>query len=80
MDLSKYQIPKQQTITNERQLIIKDFLDRLNSEIKPPYKPITPARLGMMLSPCTVSQLKQFYGDCNYAKNFAKYFWWRFKK
>jgi hypothetical protein len=79
MDLTKYQIPKKTTITNERQLILKDFLDRLNSE-RGEYPPLKPARVGMLLSPCDNSQLKQFYADCKYAKSFSKYFWWRLKK
>lgn len=78
MDLTKYQLPKKNTITNERQLILKDFLDRLNSDRKD-YSPIKPARLGVMLRFCTNSQLKQFYADCNYAANFSKYFWYKLK-
>jgi len=77
MDLSKYQIKAKSKINSERQLIIKDFLDRLNQERKPPHKPLTPARLGMLLSLMTVSQMKTFYADCNYAKHFSKYFWYK---
>jgi hypothetical protein len=80
MDLNKYQLPKKSKITNERQTVMKDFLDRLNSEVKPPYKQMTPARLGMMLRFVSTSDLKIFYGECKYAKNFSAYFWWCFKK
>jgi hypothetical protein len=31
----------------------------------------------MLLSPMTVSQMKTFYADCNYAKHFSKYFWYK---
>lgn len=75
----KYKIPEKKTITNERQLLIKDFLDKLNSEREPPYKPLSPARVGMLLRYCTNQQLKQFYSDCNYAKHFSKYFWYKLK-
>ena len=79
MNLSQYKI-KQSKITSERQLILKEFLDRLNQDRKPPYLPIVPARLGKMMQFMTVSQMKQFLGECKYAKNFSKYFWWSFKK
>lgn len=77
--LNKYQPPKKSNITNERQLIIKEFLDRLNADRKPPFKPLTPARIGIMMRFMTTSQMKQFYGECNYAKHFSKFFWWSFK-
>lgn len=78
MDLSKYKIKKTK-ITNERQMWVGKFLERINSERSPIYKPITPARMGMLLSQMTTSQLKMFYGDCNDAKHFSKYFWWKIK-
>lgn len=78
MDLSNYQLKKTK-ITSERQLILGEFLERLNSDRKPPFKPIAPARLGMLLQFTTTSQLKMFLGDCKYANNFSKYFWWKMK-
>ena len=78
LDLSKYKIQKSK-ITNERQLILKEFLDRLNADRKD-YPPIKPARLGMMMRFMTVGQMKQFYAELNYCKNFSKSFWFRFKK
>lgn len=67
-------------ITNERQYVLKQFLETLNLDRKPPYKPLTPARLGMMLRFLDTSHLKSFLGECRDAKNFSKYFWWRFKR
>ena len=78
MDLSQYELKKSK-ISSERQLILKDFLDRLNSE-RGKYPEIKPGRLGMMMSLMTNSQMRQFYHECLYAKNFSKFFWWKFKK
>ncbi|MFA6790419.1 MAG: hypothetical protein WCR65_02475 [Parcubacteria group bacterium] len=78
MDLSNYKIKKTK-ITNERQMWIGKFLDRINAERRHPYKPITPARMGMILSPMNLSQIKAFYGECNDARHFSKYFWWKVK-
>jgi hypothetical protein len=79
MDLKNYKIKKSK-ITNERQVLIRDFLGRLNQERKAPYKPLTPARVGMLLRYCTTSQLKTLWGELNYAKSFSKMFWWKLKK
>ena len=76
MDLTNYQIKKSK-ITNERQLILQQFLDRLNAERKPPYPPISSVRLGMKLAHVSTHDLKIFYADANYAKNFSSYFWWK---
>jgi hypothetical protein len=78
LDLSQYKI-KKSTITNERQLIMKEFLDILNADRKD-YPPLRPSRLGVMFRHTTTSQMKQFMGECKYAKNFSKFFWWSFKK
>lgn len=70
---------KKTKITNERQLIIKDFLDKLNSERKPPFPPLTPNRIAFLLSFMSVSQLKAFYGELKGSNNFSKSFWYRMK-
>jgi len=67
---------KKSKITNERQLIMKEFLDRLNAE-RGKYPPIKPARLGVMCRYMDTSQMKQFLGECKYANNFSKFFWWK---
>lgn len=81
LDFSKYQPkpPVKSKISNERQEILKEFLTILNSAVKPPYKPMTPARLGMMLAPVKTKELYVFLADCKYASNFSKYFWYSFK-
>lgn len=72
--------PKKAVRTSERAEILKEFLTILNANIKPPYKPMTPARLGMMLAPVKTKDLYTFLADCKYASNFNSYFWWRFKQ
>lgn len=68
--------------TNERATILQEFLEILNRERKPPYKPLTPARLGMMLAPVKTKDLYTFLADCKYAASnkpsgaFSKYFFW----
>lgn len=76
MDLSNFKI-NQSKITNERQLLIKDFLERLNAERGKDYKPLTPARVGMLLRFMTIAQLKDFYSECKNAHHFSKYFWYK---
>jgi len=80
MDLNNYQLPKKSNISNERQLILQDFLDRLNADRKPPYKPLTPARVGMMMRHMSVSEMKAFFASCKDAKHFSKFYWYSFKK
>lgn len=67
-------------LTNKRQYWIKQFLEALNAQIQPPYKPMTPARLGMMLRFVKTEDLGRFFGECKDANHFSKYFWYRFKK
>ncbi len=82
LEFTQYQIPevKKSKITNERQALIKEFLDTLNASRKEPYKPLTAARLGVMLAPVDTKALYTFLADCKYAKNFSSYFWWSFKR
>jgi len=80
LDLKKYKIPEKKTITNERQLVLKEFLDILNPQrIKDGFPPLTPQRLGVMFAGISTHDLKVFMSDCRYAKNFSKYFWYKLK-
>lgn len=72
----KYQIKKPEKVLNERAALVKEFLDTLNADRKPPFKPLTPARVGMLLAPVKTKDLYAFLADCKYAKNFSSYFWW----
>jgi hypothetical protein len=76
-DISKYKEPK--TKLNERQALLKEFLDILNSD-RGKYPPIQPGRLGMLLAPIKTKDLYSFLAECKYATNFSKFFWWRCKK
>ena len=65
-------------ITSERQLIIQEFLERLNAE-RGNYPLITPGRLARLFTKVKNSDLKIFLADCKYAQNFSKYFWFKIK-
>lgn len=65
---------------SERGELIGIFLETLNADRKPPFKPLTAARVGMLLSPIKTKDLHAFLADCKYASNFSKYFWWCFKQ
>lgn len=75
LNLKNYEIKKSK-ITSERQLVLKQFLDRLNQDRRPPYPPLQAKRLAIKLSYLTTSQLKEFWHQCNYANHFSKYFFW----
>lgn len=62
---------------SERATILQEFLEILNSERKPPYKPLTPARLGMMLAALDTRELYVFLAELKQSKHFSKSFWWR---
>ncbi len=70
---------KKTSITNERQLIIQDFVTAINRERKPPYKTVSAPRIATMLSFMTVSQLKIFFSELKNSKSFSKTFWYRMK-
>lgn len=67
-------------VRSQRGELIGMFLEKLNVDRKPPFKPLTPARVGMMLSPIkSVADLRAFYGECSASSHFGKYFFWRYK-
>lgn len=70
-----YKPQKQSGISNERQLILKDFLERINPARKEAgYKPYTPARFGVKVAPLSTELLQYLYGVCKKAKNFTACF------
>lgn len=74
-DIAKYQQVK--TKLNERQSLIKEFLDRLNAERdSSKFKPLSAARIAMLLAPISTKDLYVFLGSCKDAQSFSKYFWW----
>jgi hypothetical protein len=76
-DITKYQ--NKSSISSERQLVIGEFLERLNQDRKPPYKPLTAGFIASKMSLMTTSELKTFLADCKYAKNFSSFWWWSLK-
>ena len=57
-----------QKIVNERQSVIKMFVDKM---------PDTPARtIAVRTSHLSVQDLYHFYGQCNKANHFGKFFNW----
>ncbi len=70
---------KKSKITNERQSVVKEFLDILNSQRDGKYKPLTPARLGVMFRFMSTGELKAFLANCKDAQNFSSFFWWSYK-
>jgi len=72
--IERYQIKK--TKLSERATIVKEFLTILNAARKPPFKPLTPARVAMLLAPIKTKDLYGFLAECKDSSNFSKYFWW----
>lgn len=70
---------KPEKVLSERGELIGMFLEKLNADRKPPYKPLKAARVGMMLSHLTTPNLRAFYRECEYATHFGKHFFWCFK-
>ncbi|NCB14334.1 MAG: hypothetical protein EOM78_22345 [Erysipelotrichia bacterium] len=72
IDKNKYQ--QKSKITSERQLILRDFIDKLNSE-RGKYPPVNPKLIAIKLSYLKTEELKVFYSLCKEAKHFSRYFW-----
>jgi hypothetical protein len=84
LDFSRYSIPKQEIkrrsgISNQRQEIIKMFLDRLNAaRLGTKYKPLTAKTVALRLQWWKTNQeLREFYGYCNEGKNFSSTWWYK---
>jgi len=71
---------KKSNINNKRAYWVEKFLTRLNADRQnTPYPQLKPAWLGITLQFTETDYLGQFYGECENAKNFSSYFWWRMK-
>ena len=70
---------KPEKVLSEGGELIGMFLEKLNEDRKPPYKPLKAARVGMMLSHLTTPNLRAFYRECESAGHFSKFYWWKFK-
>ena len=69
-------------IVNERQLLIKDFLDKINAERKgTKYKPLSARAVAIKLSHLSEFDLKYFYKQCDsYKGEFGKCFFGALKQ
>lgn len=78
VDLSRYQPAKVKSkITNQRQEVMKMFVDRLNADrISGGYKPLRPAFYAVRMRFMDIQQLRQFYGYCDEAMSFSRTWWW----
>lgn len=79
LNFSEYKINvPEKKVLSERSEVIGMFLEKLNSDRKPPFKPLSASRVGMLLSPIkSVKDLRAFYSECLYQNNFSRFFWYR---
>jgi hypothetical protein len=76
IDFSQYQVKETKSTLSQRAEMIKKFVDRLDS-MRGSYPPVNPRRIAILLSPLkTITDLYQFYGQCEGSNHFAKYFYW----
>lgn len=62
-------------ITNERQSVIKMFVDKLNAQrVSEGYKPLTARFVAIKLSHMSISDLYYFHSVCNNSNNFGRMF------
>lgn len=86
--LNKYKIPEKSRVRSERSELVGKFLEKLNTsrvgqidkKTGKEFKPLTAARVGMLLAPVETKALYAFFADCEYSNNFSAFFWSRFKK
>jgi len=68
---------KPSKVTNGRQYWVGQFLEALEAQRDPKYKPLTAARVAMLLSQLkTLAELEGFYEECKQSSHFSKHFWW----
>jgi len=66
---------------SERAEMLEKFLTKMNPDrIASGYKPITPARIGVMLAHVPTSDLFPFFKECEQAKSFGALFHWKLRK
>lgn len=67
-------------ITNERQSVIKQFVERLNTERRgTKYPELAPSAVAVKLSHLSLQDLYFLLKRANQAKSFSSYFWWSIK-
>lgn len=80
MNLETHQLPQKgpSTITNERQELLKRFLDRGEIAIfdKKRLRPVTAKELGSILRSFATADLHLLFMRCEEADSFGKLFWY----
>lgn len=78
-DLERYTKPTTKA-NSERAELLEKFLNRLNPpRVEAGYKPLSAARLGMMLAHVPTEDLYPFYRECEQAKSFGKLFHYKLR-
>lgn len=78
--MERFQMPTTKA-NSERAEVIEKFLNRINpGRTAAGYKPITPARIGIMLAHVPTPDLHAFYKECDQANNFGALFHWKLRK
>lgn len=75
--LASRQIATTPLFRSERDELIQTFTDRLNAARKgTKWKPLTCRAVAIRLSHLSVTDMRDFYRECQRAKSFSAYFWW----
>lgn len=83
--LEKYKLPEKKSLKNrsERGDLLEKFVDRLNSDrVSAGFRKLGFATYIKKMSDAGIKSLQQlyrFYGNCEDASNFSKYWWWYIK-
>lgn len=76
-NIERYQ-EKKTTITNQRQEVVKQFVDILNEDrVKNGYKTLSSRFYAIRMSAMSLDQLRAFYGYCREGKSFSKTWWYK---
>ena len=75
--IETYTTPK--TKLNQRQYLLQQFISKLNSE-RGEYPEINPKVLAIRMSKIKTDCLYGFLKECQEARQFSNYFWWKIKK
>lgn len=67
---NNYKLPEKKKLTNERQTVVKDFVDAINSErIGTKFKPVTGKAIALQLAHLSIEELYYFLSMCRDYKN-----------
>ncbi len=71
---------KKDKITNERQAVVKEFVDAINADRDGvTYKKLPSGAIAVKLAHLNMFDLKYFLASCKEAKNFSSHFWYNLK-